>query len=175
LGKKQYSAQRATLLAFAASIANFVRTPAPVRASKVIPRRDVRHSLDSAVCQAIPPVRSCFTLVNSYTLGGMRVVIDATPLLVRSAGVKNYLYHWIQHLRLAAGADTIGTFPPLAALRPLTHEASVVGPAPTIAGLAALAISNHTPVPILDWLSNGADVFHASVLVRHPPRRPRFR
>ena len=43
----------------------------------------------------------------------MRVVIDATPLLVRSAGVKNYLYHWIMHLRRAAGADVIGTFPPL--------------------------------------------------------------
>ena len=57
----------------------------------------------------------------------MRVVIDATPLLVRSAGVKNYLYHWITHLQRAAGSDAIGTFPALPALRPLTHEASVAG------------------------------------------------
>ena len=34
----------------------------------------------------------------------MRVVIDAVPLLIRSAGVKNYLYHWIEHLRRAARA-----------------------------------------------------------------------
>ena len=27
------------------------------------------------------------------------MVIDAVPLLIRSAGVKNYLYHWIEHLR----------------------------------------------------------------------------
>ena len=41
----------------------------------------------------------------------MRVVIDATPLLVRSAGVKNYLYHWILHLRRAAGAGDRGHVP----------------------------------------------------------------
>ena len=28
----------------------------------------------------------------------MRILIDATPLLLRSAGVKTYTYHWIQHL-----------------------------------------------------------------------------
>ncbi|MCU1235658.1 MAG: glycosyl transferase, group 1 [Candidatus Solibacter sp.] len=104
----------------------------------------------------------------------MRVVIDATPLLVRSAGVKNYLYHWIRHLRHLAGADVIGTFPPLSGVRPLTHEASVAGPAATFGGLAALALSNHFPLPILDWMTHGADVFHASVLVRHPPRHARL-
>ena len=41
----------------------------------------------------------------------MNITIDATPLLVRSAGVKNYLYHWIAHLRRQAGRDTIRTFP----------------------------------------------------------------
>ena len=57
----------------------------------------------------------------------MRVVIDATPLLVRSAGVKNYLYHWILHLRRAAGGATVGTFPAMERVRPLNHEASVAG------------------------------------------------
>ncbi len=104
----------------------------------------------------------------------MRVVIDATPLLVRSAGVKNYLYHWITHLRQAAGAGVIDTFPQLASWRPLTHEASVVGPFRTVGGLAALALSNYTPLPVLDLLTRGADVFHASVLVRNPPRRARL-
>ncbi len=104
----------------------------------------------------------------------MRVVIDATPLLVRSAGVKNYLYHWIMHLRRAAGPNVIGTFPNLPAVRALTHEASVAGPLRTAGGLAALGLSNHTPIPLLDLMTAGADVFHASVLVRHPPRRARL-
>jgi glycosyltransferase involved in cell wall biosynthesis len=104
----------------------------------------------------------------------MRVVIDATPLLVRSAGVKNYLYHWIRHLRIVAGLDAIRTFPPLSSVRPLTHEASVAGPVRTVGGLAALALSNYTPLPVLDWMTKGTEVFHASVLVRHPPRHARL-
>jgi alpha-1,3-rhamnosyl/mannosyltransferase len=104
----------------------------------------------------------------------MRVVIDATPLLVRSAGVKNYLYHWIMHLRRAAGAVSVRTFPLMDQVRPLTHEASVTNPLRTFGGLAALAISNHSGAPLLDWLTRGADVFHSSVLVRHPPSRARL-
>jgi alpha-1,3-rhamnosyl/mannosyltransferase len=102
----------------------------------------------------------------------MRVVIDALPLLIRSAGVKNYLYHWITHLRRAAGPDTIGTFPPLGDIGPLRHQASVVGPWRTATGLAELLLSNHTPLPVLDILTRDADIFHASVMVRRPPRRP---
>jgi glycosyltransferase involved in cell wall biosynthesis len=104
----------------------------------------------------------------------MRVVIDATPLLVRSAGVKNYLYHWIEYLRRAAGNSAIGTFPPMEHIRPLTHEAAVTGRLRTVAGLATLALSNYTRVPVLDWLTRGAGVFHASVLVRHPPAHARL-
>jgi alpha-1,3-rhamnosyl/mannosyltransferase len=102
----------------------------------------------------------------------MRVVIDAVPLLIRSAGVKNYLYYWIGHLRSLAGTDAIRTFPALGHLGPLTHEASVAGRLRTFCGLGALAISNYTPV--LDWAARGADIFHATNLVRHPPRRPRL-
>ena len=104
----------------------------------------------------------------------MRVAIDAVPLLVRSAGVKNYLYHWIAHLRAAAGADAIRTFPALARLGPLAHHRSIAGPWRTGTGLAELALSNYTPLPVLDWLTRGAGVFHASNLVRHPPRRTRL-
>ena len=104
----------------------------------------------------------------------MRVVIDAAPLLIRSAGVKNYLYHWITHLRRAAGPDVIRTYPELQDLGPLKHDASVAGRWRTATGLAGLALSNYTPLPVLDILTRGADIFHASVLVRHPPRRPRL-
>lgn len=104
----------------------------------------------------------------------MKIAIDATPLLVRSAGVKNYLYHWITHLRRQAGRDTIGTFPHLARIGALDHEGSVAGRLRTWSGLGMLAAANYTPLPVMDWASRAADVFHASVLVRRPPRRARL-
>jgi len=103
----------------------------------------------------------------------MRVVIDAVPLLIRSAGVKNYLYHWIGYLRRAAEPGTIRTFPALNRFGPLNHDASVAGFWRTGTGLAELALANHTRLPVMDLLSRGADIFHASALTRHPPRRPR--
>ena len=106
--------------------------------------------------------------------GAVRVLIDAVPLLIRSAGVKNYLYHWIQAMRHAAGADVIRTCPHLPELGPLDHERSVAGSWTTSAGLAALALSNYTPLPVSDWLARHADVFHACTLRRHPPRRTRL-
>ncbi len=101
----------------------------------------------------------------------MRVVVDAVPLLVRSAGVKNYLYHWITHLRRQAGAGVVGTFPPLPDLGALSHQASVAGSVRTFGGLAALALANYTPLPELDWMTVGADIFHAGTLIHRPPRR----
>ncbi|MDE3165408.1 MAG: glycosyltransferase family 4 protein [Acidobacteriota bacterium] len=102
-------------------------------------------------------------------------MIDATPLLVRSAGVKNYLYYWLDHLRRAAPAgDTIDTFPALPTLPALRHDASIAGRGRTVAGLAALALSNYTPLPVLDFCARRADLFHASVLVHRPPSRVRL-
>src|SRR5690348_14795751 len=102
----------------------------------------------------------------------MHIAIDATPLLVRSAGVKNYLYYWIEYLRRAAGRDVIRTVPELNTPGPLDHNASIAGPWTTFSGLASLALSNYTPLPVFDWRTREADVFHASTLVARPPRRP---
>src|SRR4051812_16094931 len=104
----------------------------------------------------------------------MRAVIDAVPLLIRSAGVKTYLYYWIESLRRAAGQDAIRTFPQIDRLAGLRHEGSVINRWRTLTGLAGLAASNYSPLPVLDWAARDADVFHATNLVRHPPRRPRL-
>jgi glycosyltransferase involved in cell wall biosynthesis len=104
----------------------------------------------------------------------MRVVIDAVPLLIRSAGVKNYLYYWIESLQRAAGADQIRTFPSLDGLGRLNHDGSVAGPWRTGLGLAELALANYSRLPVLDFLCRGADVFHASALVRRPPGKVRL-
>jgi alpha-1,3-rhamnosyl/mannosyltransferase len=102
----------------------------------------------------------------------MKVLIDACPLLVRSAGVKNYLYHWIAALRRVAPDGTIHTFPGLGSGKALDHERPMAGFWRTYTGLGALALANHTPLPVLDALAGSADIFHASSLLRHPPRRP---
>jgi alpha-1,3-rhamnosyl/mannosyltransferase len=105
----------------------------------------------------------------------MRVLVDATPLLVRSAGVKNYLYHWIEHLRRAAGpGESIRAFPALDAGVSLRHHRSVAGFWRTQWTLAALAASNYTPAPVMDWVARDADIFHASSLTRKTPRRARL-
>lgn len=104
----------------------------------------------------------------------MRVAVDATPLLVRSAGVKNYLYYWIQALRRVAPAASIRTVPALDLERPLRHDRSMAGPLRTGAGLGALAISNYTPLNLLGWSARGCDIFHATNLVRNPPRGMRL-
>ena len=66
----------------------------------------------------------------------MRVAIDATPLLVRSAGVKNYLYYWIEHLRRFAGDDVIRTVPAAwHAWRPLHSRCIRGGPSAHFPGI----------------------------------------
>src|SRR5580704_5136586 len=102
----------------------------------------------------------------------MRVLIDTYPLLVRSAGVKNYLYHWVEALRRTAPQGSIAALPKIGDGAELDHDRSMAGIFATATGLATLALSNHLRLPILDRLANAADIFHISSLVRNPPRRP---
>jgi glycosyltransferase involved in cell wall biosynthesis len=102
----------------------------------------------------------------------MQILIDATPLLLRSAGVKNYTYYWIQSLWEQAGNDRISTFPALTRLGPLNHESSIAGQARTCLHLGRVSAANRVPaLPILRWSMPAADVFHASNLILHPPKR----
>ncbi len=102
----------------------------------------------------------------------MRILIDAVPLLVRSAGVKNYLFHWIAHLRLSLGGGQVRLFPFLDRLPDLDHEASIANPVGTLARQALLYALNLWPNPVAGWMGP-ADVFHATKLL-HPPRRMRL-
>jgi glycosyltransferase involved in cell wall biosynthesis len=101
----------------------------------------------------------------------MQILIDATPLLLRSAGVKNYTYYWLQSLWEQAGNDRIFTLPGLTRLGPLNHEQSILGPARTRAHLARVYLANAAPgLPVLRWTMPTADVFHVSNQIRNPPR-----
>jgi alpha-1,3-rhamnosyl/mannosyltransferase len=108
----------------------------------------------------------------------MRITIDATSALVRSAGVKSYTYHWLRHLRREAAArgegDEIDAFPLLNDWGSLDHEHSALPLASTVARLALLHSANVLGRAALDGLLRGAQVFHAGNLVRRTPGRARL-
>jgi glycosyltransferase involved in cell wall biosynthesis len=103
----------------------------------------------------------------------MRILMDATPLLLRSAGVKTYTYYWIQHLLEQAGNEQILTFPRVGTLAALDHEGSMLGAVRTFSHLAFVVLGNAIP-PLLSWGTPSADLFHASTLIRNPPRKIRL-
>jgi glycosyltransferase involved in cell wall biosynthesis len=102
----------------------------------------------------------------------MTITIDATSTLVRSAGIKNYIWHWIRHLR-NQGAD-VRAFPFLNHFGRLDHEASVLSRPSTIARFALIKSMNEIGFPPLDWLIRDADIFHATNLLRRPPHRAKL-
>ncbi len=103
----------------------------------------------------------------------MRLWIDATPLLLRSAGVKNYMFHWIRALQRAAPEDRIRLFPLFGEFGELDHEHSLASRASTLRGLTLLHAVNASPLPLLDWLGPRCDIFHVSHQLQRPPRKRR--
>jgi glycosyltransferase involved in cell wall biosynthesis len=104
----------------------------------------------------------------------VRIAIDATPLLLRSAGVKTVLYYWIHALREEARGDEILIYPPMGKPGALLHEGSVAGRMATWLGMAMAVANQRAAVPFPDWLAQGADLFHCTNQVRTPPRRIPF-
>jgi alpha-1,3-rhamnosyl/mannosyltransferase len=103
----------------------------------------------------------------------MRVTVDVVPLLVRSAGVKNYLYYWTRHLRQEARGVEVRLFPFMGEPRLLDHQDSVASPLTTGARLALLFLLNRFSNDIAGWMDPSVDVFHTCKLL-HPPRRAKL-
>jgi len=103
----------------------------------------------------------------------MRIGIDATPLLLRSAGVKTWVWHWLEHLRKAAdGADVVESFPRVKDRARLVHEGSVLGPVATWPHLALLYGMNYSSF-VLQAFARHFDVCHLSNQIRRLPRNTR--
>src|SRR6266849_3969198 len=102
------------------------------------------------------------------------VVLDVSPLLLRSAGVKNYVYYWAHSLAEHAGRNTLALFPFMNGMGNFAHETSVLGPAATLPRLGVLFTANLCPYPILNWLTPSSDIFHASHQVWNPPHKARL-
>ncbi len=103
----------------------------------------------------------------------MRIAIDAYPLLLRSAGVKSYLFHWIEALHRARGPHTIEAFPWLDSTGDLFHEGSTLAWLPSRSRLALLFFLNLPGNPAVSLLSSHFDVFHLSNQIRQFPRHTR--
>ena len=104
----------------------------------------------------------------------MRIAIDATPMLLRSSGVKNYVYYWIRSLQRMAGAEAVSAFPFVGPLGELNHAASMLGAWQSCLRLGYVIASNFAPAPILNPAARGFDIFHiSSILVRRPPTNAR--
>jgi glycosyltransferase involved in cell wall biosynthesis len=102
------------------------------------------------------------------------LLLDASPLLLRSAGVKNYVYYWARSLAEHAGANRLELFPFLSGLGTFAHEKSVLSRAATLPRLGLLYAANICPFPFLNWVTPASDIFHASHQVLHPPRKTRM-
>jgi len=100
----------------------------------------------------------------------MRVCLDCFPFLVRSAGVKQYLFQLHRYLRRTAGANRVTSFPFLDNVDRLSHEGSLLGPVSTAWRFALVLFANTLNNPVLDVMGTSFDLFHASNQVRNPPR-----
>jgi glycosyltransferase involved in cell wall biosynthesis len=62
------------------------------------------------------------SILDCETIAIVRVVIDATSTLLKSAGVKTYVHHWILALLQSAGQDKVSLYPFLSDLGHLQYE-----------------------------------------------------
>lgn len=104
----------------------------------------------------------------------MKVMIDATALLLRSAGVKSVLYHWILAMRAQAGMEAIRVYPPMPQIGALDHQQSVTSQWATLQGIAMAVLNQRLGAPFPALMARGVDVFHCSNQVRTPPRRTKL-
>jgi glycosyltransferase involved in cell wall biosynthesis len=98
----------------------------------------------------------------------VHLAVDASPLLLRSAGVKNYLYHWIVALRQAGGNARVSPFPFLDQIGDLHHEQSTLSAWQTVPRIAFLLASNYGPGWLMRLANHRAQIFHATNQVHHP-------
>ena len=99
----------------------------------------------------------------------MRICVDATSLLLRSAGVKNYVYHWLRGLKRHAGTHEITAFPFLDQTGALDHERSVLTPLGTYSRIAVLQFVNKVWCGAINHVIGRPDVFHISNQVHGIP------
>ena len=95
----------------------------------------------------------------------MKIRVDATTLLLESAGVKTYLHYWLESLTQAAATqgDQVTTYPPgLVTTGRLDHTRPSVEPAAVRLRLHLVHFVNLRYNPAINLFLLHADVFHCS-------------
>jgi alpha-1,3-rhamnosyl/mannosyltransferase len=91
-------------------------------------------------------------------------------MLLRSAGVKTYLYHWLKAMQ-ALDPDAVRTFLAPSGMDRLDHDG---GPLKHPAKIAALLAMSRFPASFCDAAIPRCDVFHISNQLRRAPRKPKL-
>jgi alpha-1,3-rhamnosyl/mannosyltransferase len=105
----------------------------------------------------------------------MKIVIDATSLLLPSAGVRNYLHYWLRSLLdLDRSDERISTYPfGVSVPSHVDHERSVAGKLSTGIRLNLTRFLNIRGNPAIDLILRGTNLFHASQHTANLPRLPK--
>jgi alpha-1,3-rhamnosyl/mannosyltransferase len=102
----------------------------------------------------------------------VKVLYDAAPLLMRSAGVKNYHYAVLQRLLAMRPAGQLKMFPYLNGIGTNINEQSNFSPVYSWPRLSGVLASNRFHVPFAHPQALGVDLFHITPHVFHPPAKP---
>lgn len=100
----------------------------------------------------------------------MRILYDAIPLLMRSAGVKSYHHALLSRLIPALQPGEIDLFPYLPGLTPNRTETSNYSPLSTKLRLGGMLASNYLGLPLAHPAAARADLFHVTPHFWRPPR-----
>lgn len=102
----------------------------------------------------------------------MKVLYDAAPLLMRSAGVKNYHYAVLQRLLATVPSGQLRMFPYLSGIGVNINEQSNFSGVYSWLRLAGVLASNRFHLPFAHPQAAGVDLFHITPHVFHPPAKP---
>ncbi len=100
----------------------------------------------------------------------MRLTLDITPTLLRSAGVRNHLHYWARALQANARGNSLEFYPFLKTIPPLHHDRGTESGIPNWRLFLVLAMNHRMAAGLVPK----AEVFHGSPQLRRPPRTRRL-
>jgi alpha-1,3-rhamnosyl/mannosyltransferase len=101
----------------------------------------------------------------------VNILYDATPLLMRSAGVKNYHHALLRHLIPNSAPHELRLFPFLPSLTANRNEQSNYPRLDTAVRLGGILASNYLAFPLAQMAARKADLFHVTPHLWRLPRR----
>lgn len=104
----------------------------------------------------------------------MRVTLDLTPALLRSAGVRNHLHYWASALQASRNQHQVSLFPYLSSIPPLVHNRGIETGVPNWRLFLVFAFNHPATHEVAKRLIPRPDVFHGSPQLRRRPSTGRL-